>query len=396
MGKTAKDVHIGNGRIMKSISYISRGHAALGHAPLVARFKEWLAVRNLRRLRRGATGFEATVLGLMAEAARNKVTGRNIDPWRFPGEQPWDYATRLGGVIEFVQANADRLAESNAQLSDATSKEMLLEHIVFQALGPRHVKCSTNTDAFWEAFRLGEEARVGEPIEQYGGFDMYRFRVELPEDRVELVCWLGNVIASFYLKQYFFQRDEVKIAPEPGDIVFDLGACFGDTAITFASVVGDHGHVYSFDPHPRHREIFERNLLSNPTFAKRTTFVESALSDVSGEWLSFSTHGAASRLSRSGSHNVTSLTVDDFAKENSIKTVDFIKMDIEGAELEALRGSRRTIQEFGPNLAISIYHDLEHLYQIGELIISYNPSYRFWIDHHSIHAEELILYAKII
>jgi hypothetical protein len=68
-------------------------------------------------------------------------------------------------------------------------------------------------------------------------------------------------------------------------------------------------------------------------------------------------------------------------------------MDIEGAEESALRGATRTLRTHRPKVAISAYHRIEDLFALPECIASIEPKYRFWLDHHTIHQEETVLYA---
>jgi hypothetical protein len=72
---------------------------------------------------------------------------------------------------------------------------------------------------------------------------------------------------------------------------------------------------------------------------------------------------------------------------------NFIKMDIEGAELAALLGARRTIHDCRPGLAICLYHHPAHLWQIPNLIRSWNLDYRFYLRVHSNNGFELVMYA---
>lgn len=72
---------------------------------------------------------------------------------------------------------------------------------------------------------------------------------------------------------------------------------------------------------------------------------------------------------------------------------NFIKMDVEGAELAALHGAKNIIKTFQPNMAISVYHKPEHLWQIAELIDSYNENYRFYLHSHGDFCNEIVLYA---
>ena len=71
----------------------------------------------------------------------------------------------------------------------------------------------------------------------------------------------------------------------------------------------------------------------------------------------------------------------------------FIKMDVEGAELESLKGTRKTIVQYKPKLAICIYHKLEDFYKIPEFIMSCRSDYKFYISHYTSCEYETVLYA---
>jgi hypothetical protein len=77
-----------------------------------------------------------------------------------------------------------------------------------------------------------------------------------------------------------------------------------------------------------------------------------------------------------------------------LRKVDFIKMDIEGSEPEALMGAEQTIRKHRPKLAIAIYHDLRHFASIPHWIHDLNLGYKFYIGHFTIHAEETVLFAR--
>ena len=72
----------------------------------------------------------------------------------------------------------------------------------------------------------------------------------------------------------------------------------------------------------------------------------------------------------------------------------FIKMDIEGAEIEGLIGARRTIAEFKPDLGICVYHASDHLWKIPLLIKSWDLPYTFHLRSHGNNGFDLVLYAK--
>ena len=73
---------------------------------------------------------------------------------------------------------------------------------------------------------------------------------------------------------------------------------------------------------------------------------------------------------------IRTISLDAFLQD---ERVTFIKMDIEGAELEALQGAERVIRECKPKLAVSIYHKKEDIWEIPHLILTYCPDYRFYL-----------------
>lgn len=70
-----------------------------------------------------------------------------------------------------------------------------------------------------------------------------------------------------------------------------------------------------------------------------------------------------------------------------------IKMDVEGSELESLKGAKRTIQRDKPKLAICIYHKPEDMTEIPMFIKELVPEYRLYVRHHSNSDLETVLYA---
>ena len=70
-----------------------------------------------------------------------------------------------------------------------------------------------------------------------------------------------------------------------------------------------------------------------------------------------------------------------------------IKMDIEGAEYNALLGAEQMIREHHPKLAVCVYHSIEDYIRIPLLIRSFYSGYRFYFRHHSVTSGESVLYA---
>jgi FkbM family methyltransferase len=156
--------------------------------------------------------------------------------------------------------------------------------------------------------------------------------------------------------------------------------------------------VYSFEFIDSNIQIFNRNLDLNPDLRSRVELVRHPMWSRSGVPMLVTDRGPASnvRLLDEGSEEegtVQTVTIDDLWIRSQLSRVDFIKMDIEGAELEALKGAEQTIRRFRPKLAICLYHRPEDFVTIPRFLDQTLPEYRFAIGHFTIHAEETVLYA---
>ena len=174
--------------------------------------------------------------------------------------------------------------------------------------------------------------------------------------------------------------------------MIDAGACFGDTAIGFADAVGDGGRVCSFEVLSSHLEIIRHNLKQNQDL-RNITLYPFAL----GEW---SQEGEVAEGPPNPGYSLIGAgeqlpvrTLDSLVADGTIPRVDFLKMDIEGYELAALRGAAKTLRRFRPKLAISIYHKWDDYWTIPEFIASLGVGYRFYLANYTLSDGETILYA---
>ncbi len=85
-------------------------------------------------------------------------------------------------------------------------------------------------------------------------------------------------------------------------------------------------------------------------------------------------------------------TVDEIVLSAGLDRVDYLKMDIEGAEIAALKGAGFTLRKFRPQLAISIYHEPSHFWRIPLILRAACPRYRFYVKHYHFHCAETLLY----
>ena len=97
-----------------------------------------------------------------------------------------------------------------------------------------------------------------------------------------------------------------------------------------------------------------------------------------------------SKISAYGSYTVDVDSIDNVCWEDK---VTFIKLDIEGSELEALRGAEKIIRRDKPRLAISIYHKPQDYFEIPLYIKELVPEYRLYIRHHKFNKNDTVVYA---
>lgn len=328
--------------------------------------------------------------GQIIETAANARRRPNASPADVTDRATYD-PVRAYRTTSEIRNRAAEIERTAGLLADEASRELYRSLLAFRIVGSRHMRLP-KADVLAQQLEAAAQVFQGKSERVFPPFEVGRYTPEFEGQSLDVECWHHNVCASFIEKQYYFLRGNVRIQPEPGDVVLDCGACFGDTALGFAVSVGKSGQVHSLEPIDSQREIFERNLAQNPDIADRVRIHPFALDEVSGKELFFSA-GASARKAKTG-FKVTTITLDDLVARAGIAKVDYIKMDIEGAEPAAIRGAAETIRKHKPKLGISIYHSVGDMILIPQLIKDIEPSYELYIDHHTAFARETILYAE--
>lgn len=201
--------------------------------------------------------------------------------------------------------------------------------------------------------------------------------------------WVSGDFRFFeevHVGNQYFVDDIIQFGPE--EVFLDIGAFDGDTVAGFRRAVGDvFRGVIAIEPNP---DCFEAlNLLSRSD--DRISFFEKGIYSKSGRF-SFSSNevGTTSQFSLIPSDNGIEVDTVDNLVEGPIT---FLKMDIEGLELDALRGARGTIERFRPKLAICVYHKHDDILEISRFIQALDLGYRFYLRHHTFYCGETVLYA---
>jgi FkbM family methyltransferase len=288
-----------------------------------------------------------------------------------------------------------------ARLADQESRDTLVNVMAYRALGHRKVKLPFNNPAFSAAMEgLDRMTEATESIDLgFMGWQAHKMDLSSLGYPVKLFIRPSGAFTQFLIQQYRCKTPSGVIQAEAGDIVFDAGGCYGDTALYFACRTGPSGQVYSFEFLDENLDKFRRNMSLNPAIAERIRLVERPLWSVSHENLFVEGDGPGTTVRTSSkdprAFRISTLAIDDVVRDQNLKRVDLIKMDIEGAESHALRGAEQTLRQFRPKLGISVYHKLEDFWTIPRYLDELGLGYTFYLRHFTIHAEETVLFAHI-
>ena len=151
---------------------------------------------------------------------------------------------------------------------------------------------------------------------------------------------------------------------KPDDVVFDCGANIG--VFTRKALSEGAGTVVAIEPAPENIECLRRNFAPEIASGRVIVYPKGVWDRDDTLTLHVDPHNSAADsfvIEREGSHQVLKIpvtTIDQIVAELKLARVDFIKMDIEGAEVKALHGGRATIARHRPRLALSAYHADDH------------------------------------
>jgi len=192
-------------------------------------------------------------------------------------------------------------------------------------------------------------------------------------------------------KDEYFPEGVINLSENEGFV--DCGAYIGDTLVEFIKRSnGKFNHAFCFEASPKiflDLEATARNL--GLESSKISCYSKGVWSK--NETLNFSFNGIGSAVCDNGEEKISVVKLDDFLSEQEKGKITFIKMDIEGAEIDALRGMSEIIKNNKPKLAVCVYHKPEHFWEIPFLIKSLSPDYKIYFRQHAISRLETVCYA---
>lgn len=207
-------------------------------------------------------------------------------------------------------------------------------------------------------------------------YKVYEMFDEEESKKVFLASIKGNITE---------QIEDFRCAPEPqyflegflpaeGDIAIDGGSYDGASSRDFAM---QGAKVYAF-------EMSAENYQNCLPLAEKYNFVieNLGLSNCEGQEF-YNQNGPGSGKGR-GNIVGNFIDLDTYVLKKNLPRVDYIKLDIEGAELDMLHGAAKTIARWKPKMAISAYHKHEDLWTLATYIKSLRPDYEFKFRHYAL------------
>jgi FkbM family methyltransferase len=212
----------------------------------------------------------------------------------------------------------------------------------------------------------------------------------------------NSVLWSPFLKAWFSPEDESAIecmlhqpdyepvawvTPQSGAVFLDVGAYIGPYAILAARASGAAGRVLALEPDPKNRRQLDKNLALNEI--SNCTVVPLAAWSRAGRigWRTADQPDWHRASEEANALTTEAITLDDLVARHKLDRVDWIKMDIEGGEVEALRGALVILQRFHPTLFIEIHETAAELksfliplgYRVERELFDQPPNRHGWL-----------------
>lgn len=210
-----------------------------------------------------------------------------------------------------------------------------------------------------------------------------RMALDLGEHMASQIFWFGS-----------YSRDVLRVVAErlrPGHVFFDVGANIGEVTLAAAKRVGPAGAVYSFEPMEEiHRKLAAHVAANGHANVRRMSCGvsdragRSAIYAGSARYPDGSQHdGLGTLFAAEGRGRLVSevelTTVDEVVRREGLGRLDGIKLDIEGAELAAIRGAADSLERFRPWLVVEVGRDTCRAagYEPADVLAAL-PGYRFF------------------
>lgn len=187
----------------------------------------------------------------------------------------------------------------------------------------------------------------------------------------------------------YFPTDLTALLPD--EVFVDCGAYDGDTIRTFLRIWGESfDKIIAYEPDPFNFQNLQHYASMLPQDTKGRIIIHPQALGARKSKVRFEPSGTEASAVGSGDLEVDCVTLDESLAG---QRPSYVKMDIEGSELDALMGAHNTIRQNLPVLAVCAYHRQDHLWRIPLHIHSLTDEYRFFLRPHLLEVWDLVCYA---
>lgn len=191
------------------------------------------------------------------------------------------------------------------------------------------------------------------------------------------------------VQEIYFPNDLTSFLPN--EIFVDCGAYDGDTIRSLLRIIDPYaGNIFAFEPDPENFRRLDEYVSTLDHGMKEIVKIYPFAVGSHKSKVRFEASGTEASSVGSGNIEVNCVPLDEILSD---QRPTYIKMDIEGSELQALSGAQHIIKKNLPVLAICAYHSQDHLWKIPALIHSFSDQYRFFLRPHLLEVWDLVCYA---
>lgn len=216
-------------------------------------------------------------------------------------------------------------------------------------------------------------AMVADEISRKVFLDVLRFRLTA---KLEYMRDYEVRLKDQYFEDFMKYRDEIFV---------DAGGYDGDTTEEFINRYPDYKKIYLFEPSQKNLSAAKQRLNGRRDIDFRSV----GLSNTSGTLHFDADAGSASAVTDGEGESISVVALDE---ELWNTPISFIKMDLEGWEMNALRGAEQTIKNNKPKLAIAVYHAAKDFREVPQYLIGLNPNYKVYLRHYTQGWSETVMY----
>lgn len=191
-------------------------------------------------------------------------------------------------------------------------------------------------------------------------------------DGVKILCYPKNSFSGLVVYTMLPEYEEIIILNKyikKGDVCFDVGAHMGEYSLVTAS---KKAMTYAFEPTPYSRKLLEENVRLNEHFDKYIQVFPMVVSNING-YLQFTltsesevSHITVDKETHEKTIRIASITLDSFSKDHKISKIHFVKIDVEGAELQVMQGMKHLLFK----------HKVEMImFEVGSAILAYGHTF---------------------